>query len=33
MAKWWNEVGHEIAWYFCTFGLPVIIAAWVYSEL
>lgn len=30
---WWNNTGWKLAWYFCTFALPAIIAAFVYSEL
>lgn len=33
MANFWNTKGWKIAWYFCTFALPAIIAGVVYSEL
>ena len=33
MANFWNNQGWKIAWVFCTFVLPAIIAAFVYSQL
>ena len=31
--EFWNRTGWRIAWYFCTFGLPMIIVGAVISQL
>lgn len=33
MSNWWDKTGNKIAWYFCTYGIPAIIAGVIYSEL